>query len=89
MLSPLLFSVYLTDLLGQLRRLQLGFHIGGIWYGACGYADDLSLLAPNRQVLQQMVSVCESYGQEQNLVFSTVQDQVLALLWQIWQGEIS
>ena len=70
-LSPLLFSVYLDDLLVELRKLQLGCHIGGMWYGACGYADDLILLAPTRQVLQQMLSVCESYGIAHNLVFST------------------
>ena len=52
-LSPLLFSVYLDDLLVQLRQLQLGCSIGGYWYGACGYADDLILLAPNREVLQK------------------------------------
>jgi hypothetical protein len=28
-LSPILFSVYLDDLLGDLRRLQLGCHIAG------------------------------------------------------------
>ena len=71
MLSPLLFSVYLDDLLVELRRLELGCHIGGMWYGACGYADDLILLAPNRQVLQQMVTICERYGAAHNLVFST------------------
>ena len=70
-LSPLLFSVYLDDLLVQLRQLQLGCHIGGWWYGAMGYADDLILLAPNREVLQTMVQVCEKYGKEHNLVFST------------------
>ena len=58
MLSPLLFSVYLDDLLVELRDLKLGCHIGGWWYGAAGYADDLILLAPNREVLQLMVSVC-------------------------------
>ena len=56
-LSPSLFSVYLDDLLVELRTLQLGCHIGGMWYGSWGYADDLILLAPNRQVLQQMVTV--------------------------------
>ena len=70
-LSPLLFSIYLDDLLRELRKLQLGCHIGGLWYGACGYADDLILLAPNRQVLQRMVQVCEVYGTAHNLVFST------------------
>ena len=70
-LSPLLFSIYLDDLLGELRRLQLGCHIGGWWFGASAYADDLILLATNREVLQRMVTTCEKYGQEHNLVFST------------------
>ena len=70
-LSPLLFSVYLDDLLTELRKLQLGCHIGGWWYGAFGYADDLILMASNKEVLQRMVTVCEKYGRHHNLVFST------------------
>ena len=63
--------VYLDDPLKELRNLKLGCHIGGSWFGACGYADDLILLAPNREVLQKMVQVCQNYGEEHNLVFST------------------
>ena len=70
-LSPLIFSVYLDDLIVTLRQLQLGCHIAGYWYGACGYADDLILLAPNRDVLQQMLDVCQTYAVNHNLVFST------------------
>ena len=70
-LSPILFSVYLDDLLISLRKLQLGCHIGGWWFGALGYADDLILLAPNREVLQSMLLVCQGYAREHNLVFST------------------
>ena len=39
--------------------------------GASGYADDLLLLAPVRSVLAEMVRVCEEYGQQHNMVFST------------------
>ena len=70
-LSPALFSVYLDDLIIKLRELGLGCHVGGWWMGACGYADDLILLAPLRSVLQEMVRVCQEYGEVHNLVFST------------------
>ena len=70
-LSPMFLSVYLDDLLRELRRLQLGCSIAGCWYGACGYADDLILLAPNREVLQRMLDICETYAEDHNLVFST------------------
>ena len=68
-LSPVLFSVYLDDLLRQLRTLQLGCHIGGYWFGGCGYADDLILLALNREVLQRMLQVCQQYAGEPNLLY--------------------
>ena len=70
-LSPVIFSVYLDDLLKELRSQELGCSIGGCWYGACGYADDIILLAPNREVLQRMLSVCEAYADSHNLLFST------------------
>ena len=65
-LSPALWSVYLDDLIKQLRSLKLGVHVGGVWLGAIAYADDLLLL-----VLAEMVKVCEVYGQQHNMVFST------------------
>lgn len=70
-LSPILFSVYLDGLLRELRRKQLGCTIAGCWVGALGYADDLIVLAPNREVLQAMLRVCEEYAEAHNLVFST------------------
>ena len=66
-LPPVIFSVYLDDLLKELRRLQLGCNLGGCWYGACGIADELIILAPNREVLQRIQDVCA----DQNQVFST------------------
>ena len=70
-LSPTLFSVYLDDLLKELRHTGLGCHMGGVWVGAAGYADDLILLAPSRTAMKKMLSVCESYAEEFNLQFST------------------
>ena len=71
-LSPYLFAAcYLDPLLVKLRKEALGCHIAGVWLGACGYADDICLLANNRLILQKMVTICENYGKEHNLIFST------------------
>ena len=70
-ISPALFSVYLDDLLQELRNLGLGCQIGRLWMEACGYGDDLLLLAQVRSVLQDMVTVCEQYGARNNLLLST------------------
>ena len=70
-LSPCLFSVYLDDLLKELRHLGVGCHMGGMWIGAAGYADDLILLAPSRSAMQHMLRVCDRYAARFNLQFST------------------
>ena len=70
-LSPALWCIYLDGLLEELRRKKLGCYVAGLWMGACAYADDLLCLAPTRLVLQQMMAVCEQYGRDHNLVFST------------------
>ena len=75
-LSPALFSLYMNDLLVQLRKLRMGCHIGGVFVGAALYADDLALIAPSRHALQQMLQLCEEYAVEHNLVFSSDPDPV-------------
>ena len=64
-------SCYLDDLLAKLRHLRIGCHVAGVWVGATAYADDLVLLATDRMSLQRMVKICEDYGREYNLTFST------------------
>ena len=39
--------------------------------GVLGYADDLYLIAPCLDALQEMLKMCENYAAEHNLKFST------------------
>ena len=57
--------------------MGLGCHMGGVWVGAAGYADDLILLAPSRTAMQHMLKACDKYAADFNLQFST--DPVPAL----------
>ena len=43
-LSPLLLSVYLDDLLHQLRERNIGCHMNSDFVGTLMYADDITLL---------------------------------------------
>ena len=69
-LSPTLFSVYLDGLLLQLQQLGEGCHVGGWWYGAACFADDLFLLAPSKTSTARMLDTCEQYALQHNLQFS-------------------
>ena len=70
-LSPCFFAVYMDELLQKLRDLGVGCHIGDIFYGAAGFADDIILISPSRAAMQQMLVVCENFAVENNLMFST------------------
>ena len=69
--SPLLFSVYIDELIVKLRRSGLGCRIDHAFYGCLGYADDLLLLSASRSGLQAMVKVCENFAKMKHLKFST------------------
>jgi len=44
-LSPLLFAIYVDDLISKLRQSGYGLHIGSLFIGSILYADDIALLA--------------------------------------------
>ena len=70
-LSPCIFSIYMDELLQELRQLGVGCHIGGMFMGATIYADDVLLLAPCRTALQLMLKVCEDFAVRNNLQYSS------------------
>ena len=69
-LSPLVFNLYMDELIKQLESSGYGCYIGHIFYGALGYADDLTLLAPTIYGLQKMLKICEKFGMEYDVKFN-------------------
>ena len=70
-LSPRLYCIYMDDLFAEMRRRKTGCWVGDTFGGIVGYADDLLLMAPTLDSLQEMITTCERYAVEHNLVFST------------------
>ena len=61
-LSPLLFVIYMDDLLVRLADSSGGCYMEEFFCGAVCYADDLTLLAPCPAVLRAMLRCCEEYS---------------------------
>ena len=73
-LSPRLFCIYIDGLFKFLRRKKTGCWLHKEFVGILGYADDLLLLAPSRDALQEMISNCGEFAEKLNLTFSTHDD---------------
>ncbi len=58
-LSPLLFSVYVDDMLRCLHRSKIGCQIKYIYFNAFMYADDLLLVSISISDLQKLLVICE------------------------------
>jgi len=69
-LSPILFNVYIDELIKDLEASGYGCHVGHLFYGALGYADDLSLLAPSIYGLKKMLQICEEFGMKCDVMFN-------------------
>ena len=65
---------YIDDLFKTLKRKNIGCWIKNTYVGILGYADDLLLLSPTLDGLQEMVKTCEGYANIHNLFFSTHPD---------------
>ena len=69
-LSPLLFNVYIDDLLHRVRSLRVGCRIGNSWTNVLAYADDIVLLSPSRAGLQKLVEECELSALSKDIKFN-------------------
>ena len=76
-LSPVLFSVYLDDLLEDLSQSGVGRYWGHMFAGALCYADDLVLLAPCASALRRMLSICSYYARDHGLLFNPCKTQLM------------
>ena len=56
-LSPILFSIYLDNVIDDLRHSGCGLHIGSYFIGCVVYADDIMLLSCSCQGIQRLVDI--------------------------------
>ena len=69
-LSPLLFSVYLDDLLCELQQVNVGCHMNGYFEGVVIYADGITLFGPTRSSILSMLNDCDVYARNMDILFN-------------------
>ena len=78
-LSPILFTVYLDELLHQLTSLDIGCHVGHHFVGVLCYADDITLLALLPAALRILLQECELFAIDHNLLFNAAKTQLICV----------
>jgi len=80
MLSPILFNLYVDELIDLLRMFGSGCFVNTTFVGCIMYADDLLLLSPSLQGMQSMLDICSSFVNSHNIVFYVKILQAYALV---------
>ena len=80
-LSPILFTIYIEELLNDLRNLGVGCFCDSHFAGAFGYADDVVLLAPTPAALRMMLRCCEEFASKHSLRFNPTKTQLILFSW--------
>jgi len=76
-ISPVLFVNYVDELLKRLKSSGLGCHVGHVYCGCIGYADDVTLLAPSKWALKKMLQICDDYAREFSMLFNPVKSKYM------------
>ena len=73
----LIFTIYIDNLFSDLKSKGLGCHVGNIFTGAFGYADDIILLSPSVHSLNSMYKVCKDFGAKYDIVFNPQKSKLM------------
>jgi hypothetical protein len=76
-MSPVLFCVYIDNLLAMLQKAGVGCFIGSHFVGALAYADDIVLIAPTVSAMRTMLALCDGYATEFDIQFNAQKSKCL------------
>jgi len=79
-LSPILYCVYIDDLLLILSKAGVGCFIGLHFVGALAYVGDLVLLAYAASAMRKLLAICEDYIREYKISFNALKSKCLVAL---------
>jgi hypothetical protein len=78
-LSPILFTLYVDDIIIKLQSSNLGCVFHGVYVGCIMYADDLVLLACSLATLQAMINICSNEVEYLDMRFNVLKSSVIRI----------
>ncbi|XP_061719999.1 uncharacterized protein LOC133527126 [Cydia pomonella] len=75
--SPILFNLYVNQLIEELSSMHVGCHIDGVSINNISYADDMVLLGPSINAIRQLVNKCENYAEQHGLRYNSKKSEVM------------
>ena len=78
-LSPLLYNLFINDIVKLLKGRGLGLVFEGNWVGIMMYADDMVLLASSGEELQQMIDVVVEFSKDWRFQLSAPKSEVMVV----------
>ena len=76
-LSPILFNVYINDLIFKLMKSEAVIRVNGRFTGGIAYADDLSAISAARGSMQTLLQICDSFARRNYLKFNHHKSKVI------------
>ena len=76
-ISPLLFSLYIDDLITIARSAGYGCYLGDLYTSCFLFANDILMLSASLIQLQLMLHLCHQYCAEWDLVFNVKKSYVM------------
>lgn len=76
--SPLLFNLYMNDLIERLSSTHIGCHIDDTCFNNISYADDMVLLSPSIRGLRKLLAICEEYAVAHGLKYNSTKSEIVA-----------
>jgi hypothetical protein len=78
-ISPILFCIYIDDLLIKLRMSGVGCFVGLNFTGALAYADDIVLMAPTPSAMRKLLAICDEYAAQYDIIFNADKSKFLVI----------
>jgi exonuclease III len=76
--SPILFSIFIDELLTELEKSKIGCSVDDMYVGCLAYADDIALLATSIHALQRMIKLAETFAFNNGMSFSAEKSVAIA-----------